>query len=118
MAGIEVHLDEGAIGLFLNDPAGPVGDLLFDMATEGSQLARGLAPVREGNVWNEETTTARVPGFTKASIHAKRGVSAEGGLYGSFNVAADPGIFLSYPAKQLHRTWIFMKTALWSITPL
>lgn len=114
----EVDLNESSIGLFLNDPGGPVGDLLFEMATEGEGTAKGLAPVREGNVWNEETTSARPPGFTKASIHAKRGVSQAGNLYGSVNVEADPGIFLSFPAKQLHRTWIFMHTALWSITPL
>jgi hypothetical protein len=119
MADIRVNLNESSIDAFLNDPAGPVGDLLETMADKGSAIARGLAPVREGDLWNNSATrssNARPPGYTKASIHGKRGVSRQGNLYGSVNAAADPTIFLEYPAQQMHEKRPFLTTALWSIT--
>lgn len=115
---IRFNLDESTITVFLNDPAGPVGDLLGQLADQGANRARALAPVRTGNLWNDSATpssNARPPGFLKGSIHGKRGVSRQGRLYGSVNAEADPLIFIAYPAQQVHFRNMFMTTALYSI---
>ena len=114
---MDFNLDERAIASFLNDPAGPVGDLMGTMADEVAMKARATAPVRSGTLWNNSatrTSNARRPGFLKGSIHAKRGVSAEGNLYGSANAEADPLIFIAYPAKHVNFRNTFMTRALFS----
>lgn len=116
--GTRIDLDESSITVFLNDPLGPIGDFLASLADSGAVKARALAPVREGNLWNNSaspTSNARPPGFLKGSIHAKRGVSAEGHLYASVNAEADPLIFIAYPARQVRFKNMFMTTALYSI---
>jgi hypothetical protein len=114
---VEFNPDESAITSFLNDPYGPVGDLMGAMGDEVAMKARAMAPVRGGYQWNNSatrTSNARPPGFLKASIHGKRGVSREGNLYGSANAEADPLIFIAYPAKQVHVRNTFMTRALFS----
>lgn len=108
---------ESAIASFLNDPLGPVGDLMGTMADEVALKARVTAPVRGGYLWNNSatrTSNARRPGFLRDSIHAKRGVSREGNLYGSANAEADPLIFVAYPAKHITVRNTFMTSALFS----
>lgn len=115
----KVNLDESTITVFLNDPAGMVGDYLAELADETAAKARALAPVRVGSLWNNSatlTSNARPPGYLKASIHGKRGVSRQGKLYGSANADANPAIFLEYPAKQIHFKHPFLTTALYSMT--
>jgi hypothetical protein len=115
---VRFNLDESTITVFLNDPAGPVGDMLGELADQGANRARALAPVRTGTLWNDSatlTSNARPPGFLKGSIHGKRGVSRRGKLYGSINAEANPLVFVAYPAQQVHFKNIFMTTALYSI---
>ena len=114
---VEFNPDEASITAFLNDPYGPVGDLVGTMADEVAVKARATAPVRSGYRWNNSatrTSNARPPGFLKESIHGKRGLSREGNLYGSANAEADPLIFVAYPAKQVHFKNTFMTSALFS----
>ena len=111
--------DELAITEFLNDPIGPIGDMLGEVADQVAIKARAMAPVRSGTQWNNSatlTSNARPPGFLKGSIHGKRGVSQEGNLYGSANAEADPLIFIAYPAKQIEpaNRNLFMQRALYS----
>jgi hypothetical protein len=111
------NLNESTITAFLNDPYGPVGDLMGELGDEVAMKARALAPVRGGTLWNNSatlTSNARPPGYLKSRIHGKRGVSREGHLYGSANGPADPLIFIAYPAKQVTFRNMFMSTALYS----
>jgi hypothetical protein len=124
-----VNLNDSTIAVFLDDPDGPVGQMLEEMSEHGAALARIFAPVRLDNVWNEETSSGALnaatapggkpkpPGYLKARIRGKHGVSRAGQLYGSVNAPADPAIFLEYPAVQLNgHKHPFLTTALWSIT--
>lgn len=114
----QVTLDDSTIAVFLNDPAGPIGDFLESLANQGAEKARALAPVRTGTRWNNSatrTSNARPPGYLKGSLHGKKGVSAEGNLYGSVNADANPLVFIAYPAAQVRFKNMFMTTALWSI---
>jgi hypothetical protein len=111
------YLNESTITAFLNDPYGPVGDLVGTLGDEVAMKARAAAPVRSGTLWNDSATpssNARPPGYLKSRIHGKRGVSREGHLYGSANAPADPLIFIAYPAKQVRFRNMFMTTALYS----
>lgn len=114
---VQFNLDESTISVFLNDPAGPVGDMLGELADDVAMKARTLAPVRTGTLWNASatpTSNARPPGYLKARIHGKRGVSRQGRLYGSANAPANPLVFVAYPAKQVRTRNMFMTTALYS----
>jgi hypothetical protein len=114
---IEFKLDESTITVFLNDPAGPVGNMLGELADEVAMKARATAPVRSGTLWNDSatlTSNAKPPGYLKSRIHGKRGVSREGNLYGSANGPADPLVFIAYPAKHITFSNIFMSQALYS----
>jgi len=112
-------LNEAAIADYLGDPMGPVGDLMGMVADQVAEKARAMAPVREGTLWNNSatlTSNARPPGFLKARIHGKRGVSRQGNLYGSANGPAAPLVWITHPATQIpweHRN-LFMERALYS----
>lgn len=117
MANERFNLNESTITFFLNDPAGPVGDLVAELADEVAMKARAMAPVRVGTLWNDSatpTSNARPPGFLKARIHGKRGVSRQGRLYGSANAPANPLVFIAYPAVQVEFRNTFMTRALYS----
>jgi hypothetical protein len=110
-------LDDSTITVFLNDPYGPVGNLVGTLADEVAMKARATAPVRSGTLWNDSatlTSNAKPPGYLKSRVHGKRGVSREGHLYGSANAPADPLIFIAYPAKHITFSNIFMSQALYS----
>ncbi len=115
----EFKINDAMLEALLDTEDGPVGQFLGEAGDRFADQARALAPVREGNVWNEATTSAKPPGYLKASIHGKTGRSARTGhIYGSANAMADPAIFMEYPAVQLHYPRPFLTTALFSTTVL
>lgn len=112
-----LHLDRAAMDAMLNDPAGPVGQLVAELSAQAAQIARASVRVR-GVPGTRRTragrhSSARPPGFTKASIVVHGPVvGSRGGLYGGVNAAGNPGIFLEYPAEQMTRKYPFLTTAL------
>lgn len=110
-----VRLHEAEIQDFLDNPASPVGQLLRAIAEEGAALARTLAPVREGNVWSETTTTAMPPGFTKESIRVNSGHFADGTQWTSVNASAAPTIWLQRGLSKMHHSHPFMTEVLWTL---
>jgi hypothetical protein len=119
---VEINLDGLEIDVLLDTEDGMVGEYLREKADEVAMLARAEAPVRTGFAWNNSatpTSNASPPGYLKASIHGKVGRSARTGhIYGSANVAADPALFITYPAIQIHSPNLFMSTALYSVTSI
>lgn len=112
-------LNRAEVEDLVNDPAGPVGKLLAELADKGSAVAKSVVHVRSerGNRHTRagRNSTARPPGFTKASIHSHGPVRGDRGLYASVNAQADPAIFLETPAQQLTRSYPFLTTALDSL---
>lgn len=104
-----LHLDERALEELLNTPEGPVGQMLRDLSEELARRARVRVPIRKGRGGN-----SRPPGFTLASIRPYEGYD-RGHIYGGANAAADPTIFLEYPAEQIRQKEPFLTDALWSL---
>lgn len=111
------RLRPGAAEELLNDPAGPVGQLVADLSEQAAQIARASVQVRRvpgtRRTRAGRHSTARPPGYTRASIVVHGPVVGSlGGLYGGVNAAGNPGIFLEYPAEQMTRKYPFLTTAL------
>jgi hypothetical protein len=112
----DVILDEPAVYDLLNSPDGPVGRLLLDLSEQAAAVARAKVRVRvPGSNRTGLTSSARPPGFTLASISPKIGYDDQGLIYGGVVAAGDPGIFLEYPAEQMHREYPFLTTGLDSL---
>jgi len=114
---LAIRWHEQAIQEELNSVDGPVGRLIAELSAEAAQIARSMVRVR--NVPGDRRhragrgSSARVPGFTKASIAVHGPVRGSlGGLYGGVNAAGNPSIFLEYPAEQMDRKYPFLTTAL------
>jgi hypothetical protein len=112
-----IRWHEAAIQEELNSVDGPVGRLIAELSAEAARIARSVVRVR--NVPGDRrhragrTSNARPPGFLKADIRVHGPVRGSlGGLYGGVNAAADPSIFLEYPASQMDRKYPFLTTAL------
>ena len=109
----EDRLDE-----LLRSPDGPVGRLIAELSEQVAMIARQNAPVRDPATRNRRrragvNSTARPPGFTKASIRVHGPVrGSQGGLYGGVNAAGSPTFFLEAPAEQMDRKYPFLTTAL------
>lgn len=111
------RLDQAATHALLNDPAGPVGQLVAEVSEQAARIARSAVRVRQvpgtRRTRAGRHSTARPPGFTKASIRVHGPViGSRGGLYGGVNAEGNPGIFLEYPAEQMTRKYPFLTTAL------
>jgi hypothetical protein len=110
------RLNQAELEELLNSPAGPVGKLLAELADKGAVIARGAVRVRSvpgtRRTRAGRGSSARPPGFTKASIHSHGPVRGQLGLYASVNAQADPAVFLETPAQQLTRSYPFLTTAL------
>lgn len=113
--------NDAVIHDMLNDPYGPVGQLVGELSQRGVTVARSVVHVRDPNTKDRRkragrNSTARPPGFTKASIHVHGPVvGSRGGLYGGGNSAADPTVFLEDPASQMYQKYPFMTTGLDSL---
>jgi hypothetical protein len=101
----------------LNSVDGPVGRLIAELSAEAAQIARSAVRVRSvpgtRRTRAGRGSSARPPGFLKADIRVHGPVRGSlGGLYGGVNAAADPAVFLEYPAAQMTRKYPFLTTAL------
>lgn len=112
MAETRIELDDAEIENVLSGDDGPVHKLLEDITRHMKEIAFAKAPVRVGNVWNEVTTSAAPPGWTKAGMQTRVAHHSSGGLYGSVNAPAHAAIFLEYPRVDRHKE-PFLTTALW-----
>jgi hypothetical protein len=120
---VSTHIDwdHAAIDDLLNSVDGPVGQMVAELSAQAAAVARTVVPVRDGSVRDRRrragrTSNARPPGFTKASIHVHGPLRGSlGGVYGGVNAAADPTVFLEYPAEQMDRSYPFLTTGLESL---
>lgn len=100
----------------LNSIDGPVGRFIMEVSAEAAQIARAVVRVRQvpgtRRTRAGRGSTARAPGFLKGDIRTHIARGSLGGLYGGVNAAADPGLYLEYPASQMHRKYPFLTTAL------
>jgi hypothetical protein len=109
---VKVIWDDKAVFDLLNSADGPVGELILELSERAAAVAKAVVRVRtQRGGW-----TARPPGFTKASIKVHFPAwGSLGLLYGGVNSAADPTIFLEYPAEQMHQAYPFLTTGLFSL---
>jgi hypothetical protein len=116
-----ITFDDVAINDMLNDPDGPVGELVAELSERGAVVAKATAPVRDTISRNRRRraglhSTAQPPGFTKGSIHVHGPVrGSRGGMYGGVNAAASATVFLEAPAQQMSHRYPFMTTGLDSL---
>lgn len=111
-----VELDPARVDEFLNDPHGPVGEMLDEVSDRMRAIATRRAPVRgAGSVWNELTTSASHPSDLITSIHAVVARDKKGKLFGGINADFYPTVFLEYPrVDRVHHP--FLTYALWHVT--
>lgn len=115
--------DDAALAGLLNDPAGPVGQLIAELSERGAVVARAEVRVRQipgtRRTRAGRNSTAHPPGYTRDSIHVHGPVlGSRGGLYGGVNSAGSPTFFLEAEpdgAEQMTRRYPFMSTALDSL---
>jgi hypothetical protein len=109
---VQVIWDDKEIYDLLNSADGPVGQLILELSERAAAVATSVVRVRTGR----GGSTARPPGFTKASIKVHFPAWGTLGLiYGGVNAAADPTIFLEYPAEQMKHAYPFLTTGLFSL---
>lgn len=120
MSTVVLHWSDAAEAELLNSVDGPVGRLIMELSYRAAAVARSAAPVRAvpgtRRTRAGRNSTARAAGFLKADIRTHLARGSLGGLYGGVNAAADPAIFLEYPASQMDRKYPFLTTALDAIT--
>lgn len=109
-----VELNDFEIEQTLSGDDGPVHEFLDSLTKRMEAIAVMKAPVRTGNVWNEETTSAAPMGWTKANIQRRIARHSSGGLYGSVNAPAHAAIFLEKPRVDREKE-PFLTTALWEM---
>jgi hypothetical protein len=104
--------DERALATYL---AGIQEGLLEEIVPQVEQVARDLAPVRTRHTpvpsWAKRGYVG-TPGRLKASVHSEYGIDTYG-PYGDV-VALWYGRFLDPKARQLHRLYPFLPTALYT----
>lgn len=119
MNPVILHWSDAAEADLLNSIDGPVGQLIIELSAQAAAVARSVVRVRSvpgtRRTRAGRNSTARPPGFLKGDIRTHLARGSLGGLYGGVNSAADPSIFLEYPASQLTRKYPFLTTALDSI---
>ena len=110
-----------AVDDLLNDPAGPVGQLIAELSERAADVARISVPVRDPATRDRRRRAGRgssalPPGYTKARIRRHGPVRGHSSLYGGVNAPGNPGIFLEYPAIQYSRKCPFLTTGLDSLS--
>jgi hypothetical protein len=97
----EVNLYDTQLEWLLNDPAGPVGEVIGELSDKAADIARAACPVvkpenysRWGKLFSEEHQYGP-PGATKKSIEASfPRFNGLGELYGGVNVNLGPTYYL------------------------
>lgn len=108
----DVNISDAEVFALINDPAGPVGRYLLELSEEAAAIARTVVRVRgPGDTTWSRKSSAKPPGYTKAGIRTDMYTDAAGYLYGGVAAPYVPAIFLEYPAKQMHREYPFLTTA-------
>jgi hypothetical protein len=119
LGGVRIEWDEAALEDLLDSMDGPVGKFIWELSVRAAAIAAEAVHVRPGtpaSATTGRTSNARPPGYTKARIrpHLARGAMT-GKLYGGINAPADPAIFLEMPADQMHKTYPFLTTGVYSL---
>lgn len=110
----DITLNDAAIVELTNSPEGPVGQLILELATQASVVARAVVRVRHSRTWSARSD-ARPPGYTKARIRPAIGYDAEGLIYAAVLAPYDPGFFLEYPRENRDQ-YPFLSTGLDTLT--
>ncbi len=115
----DIEINDIAIFELVNSPPpdGLVAPLLLELAERAAEVARAVVHVRPGTRSSATTgrdSDAQPPGLTKASIDPGIGWD-EGLIYGTVRAPADPAVFLEDPAEQLHESYPFLTTGLYSL---
>jgi hypothetical protein len=123
MGFFTLKLNDRAIEELLHDPAGPVGDLLSEIAAGMTARAVARVPFQkpENFSWSRAKSTSYMPwssGFTAGSIWMHPAANdASGRLFAGTNAAYAPTLWLergrSHPRMTLHP---FLTEALYSTT--
>jgi hypothetical protein len=109
---VRIVWDDKAVYDLLNSADGPVGELILELSERAAAVAKSVVRVRT----QRGGSTARPPGFTKASIKVHFPAwGSLGLLYGGVNASADPTIFLEYPASQMTQSYPFLTMGLFSL---
>lgn len=121
MADYNIHWDEEALEDMLNTPEGPVGQLLQELSMKAALIAKAAAPTQSPRTfsWGKKNSSSYMPwsgGYTKARIVPAMGYTKGGTLFGGVNAPYGPTLFLERPARQMHRTYPFLTTGLYSIS--
>jgi hypothetical protein len=117
----DIVWDEEALEALLNSPDGPVGQMLAELASQAAAVARAAAPVQTPRTysWGKKHSTSYMPwsgGYTKANVRAVMGYTKGGTLFGGVNAPYGPTLFLEKPAKQMHHSYPFLTTGLYSLS--
>ena len=119
-----VQLDEAAMDDMLHSPDGLVGTYINGLAIQMGYAARAGAPAKspQNESWMPVKSTSypslKYPspeGGLRASIKSVFGYTKAGNMYGGVNAAYGPTLFLTKPAKQIHRVYTFMTDALYGV---
>lgn len=100
----QVDISQVAVDELMRDEAGPVGDLMHELAIQTATVARAKVRVRDPRANRTgRTSDAKPPGYTKARITSIVGHSATHGgvVFGGANAPGNPSLFLELPADQI-----------------
>lgn len=119
---VTLNLDETELEDMLQSPDGLVGRYINGLSIQMGNAARSGAPAKSplNESWHPAKSTsypsAKWPGQTlRESIHAVFKYNKAGQMYGGVNAAYGPTLFLTKPARQIHREYTFMTDALYEV---
>lgn len=121
MGDSRIEWDDAELENMLNTPGGLVGEMLEDLSAQAASVAKGAAPVQTPRTysWSKKYSTSYMPwsgGYTKANVRAHMGYTKGGTLFGGVNAPYGPTLYLTKPAKQMHHSYPFMTTGLYSVS--
>jgi hypothetical protein len=120
LGGVTIIWDEAALEDLLDSMDGPVGRFIWELSVRAAAIATEVVHVRPGtpaSATTGRTSNAYSPGYTRARIrpHLAKG-ALTGGLYGGVNAPYSPSTWLETPAEQMHKTYPFITTGVYSLT--
>ncbi len=115
-----VTINEAAVEWLTNSPDGPVGRFIEEKTIQMTAAAVAAAPIQkpQNYSWGPHSTSymPRSSGYLKSMIKPHFGYTRGGTIFGGVNAPFGPTVFLQKPADQLHHSYPFMTTALYSVT--
>lgn len=105
----------------LNGPDDLVGTYLRGKSDDMYKIAEAAAPIQKPQnfSWSPRKSDSYMPdsmGFLQGKIRPHMGYTNKGTLFAGVNAPYGPTLFLEKPARQLHRAYPFLSTALYSVT--